>query len=234
MVKCPTCERTFEAPVTLSLAVPSPVAAPQPEVAVPPETAGDEPPGSLEANQPPRQPDYLSPCPRCGEYVEEGATRCRFCGENLQGHKDEATQEEERLRERFGQFGERRDAEPHRGTLILVLGNISLVLLPLCGPLGLPFGIAAWVMGRRDLAKIRQNLMDRDGEGTTQAGWICGIIGTILDSLALLGCLAYFALVFTMLAAVRQVPAPPPRPVPVQPAPIPPAGPRGEKDGAAL
>lgn len=61
---------------------------------------------------------------------------------------------------------------PHRGTTILVLGILGLVL---CAPLG----VFAWVMGKGDLAKIDAGAMDPSGRGTTQAGMILGIIGTI-------------------------------------------------------
>ena len=63
--------------------------------------------------------------------------------------------------------------KPHRGTLILVLGILGLVV---CGPLG----IVAWVMGSGDLKEIDAGTMDPAGRGTTQAGKICGIIATIL------------------------------------------------------
>jgi hypothetical protein len=63
--------------------------------------------------------------------------------------------------------------KPHRGTVILVLGILGLII---CGPLG----IAAWVMGSSDLKEIDAGTMDPAGRGTTQAGKICGIIGTIL------------------------------------------------------
>jgi len=63
--------------------------------------------------------------------------------------------------------------KPHRGTLILVLGILGLVV---CGPLG----IAAWVMGSGDLKEIDAGTMDPAGRGTTQAGKICGMIATIL------------------------------------------------------
>jgi predicted Zn finger-like uncharacterized protein len=83
-------------------------------------------------------------------------------------------------------YGERRPRrrwrQPHRGTMILVFGILSLVIQ--CFPLG----IAAWVMGNTDLAAMRRGEMDREGEGTTQAGRICGMIGTIL---VLLGCVGY-------------------------------------------
>jgi len=59
------------------------------------------------------------------------------------------------------------------------------------GILGIVFGcapvaIVAWVMGRSDLAKIDAGVMDPAGRGTTQAGMILGIVGTILFVLSLL------------------------------------------------
>ena len=54
---------------------------------------------------------------------------------------------------------ERRDREPNRGVLILVLGIISLgalVFWPLA-PLWMILGVVAWVMGHKDLKKIKAN-----------------------------------------------------------------------------
>lgn len=68
--------------------------------------------------------------------------------------------------------------EPHRGTLILILGILGLVA---CQPLG----IAAWLMGNGDLKKMAAGQMDPEGEGLTKAGKICGLIATILMVLAL-------------------------------------------------
>lgn len=82
---------------------------------------------------------------------------------------------------------------PHRGTTILVLGILGLVI---CAPLGIP----AWIMGKGDLAKIDAGLMDPMGRGTTQAGMVLGIIGTVLFILSLvLGVL--------LLAAAVVIPA---------------------------
>ncbi|MFN4258477.1 MAG: hypothetical protein ACK4RK_04215 [Gemmataceae bacterium] len=87
----------------------------------------------------------------------------------------------------------RRDCEPHRGTLILILGIISLTLFSfgLLAPLGAPLGLSAWIMGHGDLKKMAAGVMDPQGQGSTRAGYVCGIVGTILDSLMLLGCGAY-------------------------------------------
>jgi hypothetical protein len=77
--------------------------------------------------------------------------------------------------------------KPHRGTLILVFGILSLVV---CAPLG----IAAWVMGNGDLKQIDAGTMDPAGRSLTSAGRICGMIGTILFSLGILVFIALFAL----------------------------------------
>jgi hypothetical protein len=77
--------------------------------------------------------------------------------------------------------------KPHRGTLILVLGILSLVI---CAPLG----IAAWIMGNGDLKEIDAGAMDPSGRSLTSAGRICGMIGTILLGLSILIFIALFAL----------------------------------------
>jgi len=70
--------------------------------------------------------------------------------------------------------------KPHRGTLILVLGILSLII---CAPVG----IAAWVMGNGDLKQIDAGAMDPSGRSVTNAGRICGMIATILLGLGVLG-----------------------------------------------
>jgi len=77
--------------------------------------------------------------------------------------------------------------KPHRGTLILVLGILGLIV---CGPLG----IAAWVMGSGDLKQMDAGAMDPSGRGNTQAGKICGIIGTILMVIGII----VFGILFTI------------------------------------
>jgi len=100
---------------------------------------------------------------------------------------------------RFHEGGYRADALPHRGGLILTLGILSIALLPLCWPLtsisALGLGIPAWVMGQGDRKKMREGLMDSEGEGITNAGWICGIIGTGLGALSILGGIAFILLI---------------------------------------
>jgi hypothetical protein len=69
--------------------------------------------------------------------------------------------------------------QPHRGTLVLVLGILSLIV---CGPLG----IAAWLLGNSDLKAIEAGQMDPSGKDLTQAGRICGIIGTCILAVSVL------------------------------------------------
>ena len=79
--------------------------------------------------------------------------------------------------------------QPHRGTMILVLGILGLVV---CGPLG----TVAWVMGRGDLKLIDAGQMDPEGRGLTQAGTICGMIASILMAIGLV-----FAILWIFLFA---------------------------------
>jgi predicted Zn finger-like uncharacterized protein len=217
IIDCPSCGRKLRVPdALLGKAVKCPTC----EHTFQSTTTQDSPaPPSV----PSPAPDAAYPPP-----VASDESTAPFYGEEIEKDQEDS----DRPWEESGHFRGRRDAEPHRGTLILVLGIVSIVMLVLCGPAGLPLGIAAWVMGRRDLIKMRQNLMDREGEGLTQAGWICGIIGTILDSLSLLCVLVYVGLVFTIIGSVRRgplPPAPPAVPAPVRPVPAPGAPQPGNK-----
>jgi predicted Zn finger-like uncharacterized protein len=87
-------------------------------------------------------------------------------------------------------MGLRRDAEPDRGSTVLALGIISLAVIFFwcAAPVGAILGLAAWIMGQTDLRKMKRGQMDENGRGITQAGWICGILGTFLNCLVMLGC----------------------------------------------
>ena len=63
--------------------------------------------------------------------------------------------------------------KPHRGTLILVLGILSLIICQ-------PVGIAAWIMGNADLKQIAAGTMDPEGKSLTQIGKILGMIAVII------------------------------------------------------
>jgi hypothetical protein len=83
----------------------------------------------------------------------------------------------------------RRDLAPHRGTAVLILGILSLVVLPII------FGPIAWIMANNDLREMRAGRMDRSGESNTNAGRICGIIGTVMGGIGLCCCGAWFIMV---------------------------------------
>jgi hypothetical protein len=82
---------------------------------------------------------------------------------------------------------------PHRGTMILVFGILGILMCPV-------FAIVAWVMGNTDLKAMAAGEMDKAGEGSTNAGKICGIIGVALSAIGFL--IFLIAFVFGMAAAV--------------------------------
>jgi hypothetical protein len=79
-----------------------------------------------------------------------------------------------------------------RSGLVLTLGILSLVFSFLgcaCGVLELAsigLGLAAAIMGRSDLAQMKNGDRDPSGQGMTNAGMICGIVGCLLGLLVLL------------------------------------------------
>ncbi len=63
---------------------------------------------------------------------------------------------------------------PHRGGLILVLGILGWCM-------GCPiFSVAAWMMGSSDLREMRCGRMDPAGKGITQAGYVLGMVYSLL------------------------------------------------------
>jgi hypothetical protein len=69
--------------------------------------------------------------------------------------------------------------KPHRGATVLVFGILSLVVCPI-------FGVAAWMMGNGDLQEMGNGYMDPTGRDLTNAGRICGMVGTGLLALQVL------------------------------------------------
>ncbi len=83
--------------------------------------------------------------------------------------------------------------EPHRGTMILILGILSLAVCGLIGPF-------AWAMGRTDLRKMKIGVMDDRGYNETQIGYILGIVATIIVGIGLVLSLLWFVVVFGFMA----------------------------------
>ncbi|WP_212755402.1 DUF4190 domain-containing protein [Flexivirga aerilata] len=77
--------------------------------------------------------------------------------------------------------------EHKQSTLILILGILSI---PCCGLLT---GIPAIIMGRNALQQIDASGGAIGGRGKVQAGYICGIVGTVLSIVGII-------LRFTVLA----------------------------------
>jgi hypothetical protein len=77
----------------------------------------------------------------------------------------------------------RRDCEPHRGRLILTLGGLPefcaafACLLGVTAPLAVGFGVSAWLLARRDLARMREGRMDPEGRQSTELGGTLGLAG---------------------------------------------------------
>ena len=69
--------------------------------------------------------------------------------------------------------------EHPQGTLILVLGILSILCCGILGPV-------AWVMGNNAINEIDQNPAGYSNRGQVQAGRICGIVGTVLWALGIL------------------------------------------------
>ena len=80
-------------------------------------------------------------------------------------------------------------AKPHRGALVLALGIIGIAVCFISG-------IIAWLMGRNDLRAMDAGEMDPAGRGLTNAGRICGMIGTIW------GCLWFFFLLVSLVLSL--------------------------------
>jgi hypothetical protein len=76
---------------------------------------------------------------------------------------------------------------PHRGGLLVFLGFLGFGLIGLCPVFSPILGLITWVIASRDLAEMRAARMDKSGEKLTQAGWIMGIVLSLLWMIVLLG-----------------------------------------------
>jgi hypothetical protein len=120
-------------------------------------------------------------CPGCGRRIAWRDLSCPYCGEELEP-EDETWAERRQVLDRIC-----RDQEPHRGALILSLGNVSMIVggLSLCSfglgaVVSVPLGILAWLMANRDLERMREGRMDPRGKAKTQTGRTGAIAGVIL------------------------------------------------------
>jgi hypothetical protein len=137
---------------------------------------------------PPNAYGQMVQCPMCKNTFQakaSGAVQAQAPPPMPSGPEEPRYDEEKRPRgpDRWGEDEEgeyrRRSVVPHRGSTILTLGILSLVI---CGPI---MGPIAWVMGNTDLKEMAAGRMDRSGEGMTKAGQIIGMVATILSIVAL-------------------------------------------------
>ncbi len=75
--------------------------------------------------------------------------------------------------------------EASQATTILVLGILGIVCC-------VPFGIAAWVMGNRELEAIDAGRRNPENRGTANAGRIIGIVSVALWVLGALAAIGLF------------------------------------------
>src|SRR5262245_26965826 len=156
-ISCPTCGKMLNVPADL-LGKKVKCSACQGIFTAEAESAPAPPPPPPREEEAERPSQRREPARRAAdEEEEEDRPRRR--------RRDEDDLDEDRPR--------RRRYKEHRGTLILVMGILGLLV---CGPLG----IAAWVMGNGDMREIRAGRMDPEGEGTTNVGRILGMVSTIM------------------------------------------------------
>jgi hypothetical protein len=194
IVQCPACKQSFHPaeadPASIRSSLPKPSPQPQPAAA---DSKRDAPlPRSRPASHSSwesssrtsrrRKRDTEDLCPKCSAFVPLGANQCPECKAEFDPEEEFKPWEEAGL--------ERRDSEPHRGTLLLFLGIGSIVApmlfcIPILGLitnlLGLGLGISTWVLSNRDIRKMDNHEMDRGGRGITQGSQVCAIIGLLLS-----------------------------------------------------
>ncbi len=136
-----------------------------------------EPPADDEAGDRRRGP-Y---CPGCGRRITWEDPCCPHCGEELEP-EDDLPSGRRRAADEI-----RRDCEPHRGPLLVGLGNFSMIVggLTLCtfgiGALvSVPVGVLVWLMANRDLEHMRDGRMDPRGKAQTETGRSGAIAGLLL------------------------------------------------------
>jgi len=187
-VRCPSCKKTFAA---------------QKPAGSPPTTPADEPPPSPPLPQTPIQVE-----PRADD------------GPPPRRQRDDDDDYPRSSRPRSDRYDDmRRYPQGDRSGMVLALGIISVVfvliacvavaivgVLPI-GIIGIGTGIAAWMIGRKDLAAIASGERDPNGQGLTNAGMICGIIGTIINGvIVLLQCLGIVVIAVMFLAVAAKGP----------------------------
>jgi hypothetical protein len=210
-VRCPRCNHTFDSPA-------------EPESPANPLRAPQDLPLDLTLDEPSSSP-AAPPSTAAGLL---GAVELTLSSEQPASTEAQPDPPPRRTDKRLDhdmpslrRLGPRLDAKPDRGAVVLALGIISLALIAaLCAPVGAILGLVAWIMGQTDLRKMKSGQMDDQNRGMTQAGWICGILGTVLNSLLMLACGLFIGAIWFSETS---------RPPNTQPIPVtrPPVAPKG-------
>lgn len=183
-VKCPTCGSLFIAAIT-------------------PQRANEQPARGLDAplrradqheekhGEPSASSGARRPCPHCGKENPSEHTACNHCGAVFEDQLAVVSDDEPPIGRHATYRG---NFVPHRGGLILCLGILSILfgLTGILGVIGLALGICSWVMGQKDLQRIRNREMDARGDGLTHSGWICGIVGVVVSTVVSFCCCGGF------------------------------------------
>lgn len=77
----------------------------------------------------------------------------------------------------------------------MVLGILGLVLCQVIAPF-------AWSMGKKTMAEIDASGGQLGGRGQAQAGYICGIVGTVLLALGVLFVIVYFVIIVAIFGGI--------------------------------
>jgi hypothetical protein len=80
-----------------------------------------------------------------------------------------------------------------RGTLILILGLLSLLFGPF-------LGIPAWVIAKNDLVSISIKLLPESERDTTKVGMTLGIIGTFFG----IGAIVVYGIIAAIVLSIMQ------------------------------
>ena len=84
---------------------------------------------------------------------------------------------------------------PLSGSIILLLGILSIVMMPLLGPF-------AWVFGNQALAALNAGAMDPSERSNVVAGRICGIVGSVLLGFGAIAGIVWCVFALTMFRAI--------------------------------
>jgi hypothetical protein len=83
--------------------------------------------------------------------------------------------------------------QPHRGSTILMLGILSIFVVPLV------LGTLAWVMGNADLRAMEDGRMDPRGMSETRTGRTIGAVMVVLNLVIIAGLILFFVVLMASL-----------------------------------